>query len=378
VKVVVTGWVAGFPTSGFFWHAASFALGFRALGHDVWFVDDSGDEPWGWDAENEVMDPECRAGSRFLEREFAALGMGDRWVFRHIPSGRHDGMDGAATADVLAEADMLVNVSLTCPMRPEYLRIPQRLAIDTDPVFTQVRIARGDGLLARVPEDHTRLFTFGRPPLPGQRHEWVPTRQAVATEHWPVTPPPENGAPFTTLTTWKAYRPVHWDGQAYAAKDVSWREFLDLPGRTEASLEVALGAGDDHAEGARLLREHGWLLGDPVSASRTTEDYHRYLAASAGEISLAKHGYVVSRSGWFSERSCAYLASGRPVVAQDTGWSEWLPSGEGLLAFSTVEEAAEGLDAVRRDPRRHAAAARRVVEEHFEASRVCAGLLEAL
>jgi hypothetical protein len=378
MKVVVAGWVAAFPTAGFLWHALSYALGFRDLGHDVVFLDDSGDEPWGWDPERGEMDPECRAGARFLARELAAVGLGERWVYRHVPTGRFDGMDREAALAFLAEADVFVNVSLTCPMRDEYRRIPNRLGIDTDPVFTQVRMAHGDAALAAVAEDHTRLFTFGRPPLPGQRGEWVPTRQAVATRWWPVAPPPAPGAPFTTVTTWKAYRPVEWEGRSYAAKDVSLRAFLDLPSRTSAPLQVAIGAGEDHGEGARLLREHGWALADPISVSRTTGEYQRFLAASAGEIGFAKHGYVAARSGWFSERSCCYLASGRPVVAQDTGWSEWLPSGEGLLGFSTPDEAAAALDAVRSQPERHAAAARALVEERFEAADVCAELLEAL
>jgi hypothetical protein len=377
MKVVVAGWVAPFPTAGFLWHALSYALGFRDAGHEVWFLDDSGDAPWGYDPETGEMDPECRAGARFLARELDAVGLGDRWVFRHVPTGRFDGMDEDTTLTVLAEADVFVNVSLTCAMRPEYRRIPQRLGIDTDPVFTQVRVARGDGVLAPAVEEHTRLFTFGRPPLPAQQGEWVPTRQAVATAHWPVAGPPDPGAPFTTLTTWKAYEPESWDGKTYAAKDVSLRAFLDLPSQTQARLSVALGAGEAHQEGARLLREHGWALDDPIAASRTTGDYHGWLARSAGEIGFAKHGYVAARSGWFSERSCCYLASGRPVVAQDTGWSQWLPSGEGLLAFSTVGEAAAALDAVRADPARHAAAARALVEEHFEAAAVCEELLEA-
>ena len=378
MNIVVAGWVAAFPTAGFLWHALSYALGFRALGHEVWFLDDSGDKPWGWDPEAGEMDPECRAGARFLARELGAVGLGDRWAFRHVPSGRLDGMDRDTTMDVLAGADLFVNVSLTCPMRPEYRRIPQRIGIDTDPVFTQVRVAQGDEVLAPLVEDHTRLFTFGRPPLPAQAGEWVPTRQPVATSCWPVAPVPDAEAPFTTLTTWKAYKPEEWNGQSFGAKDISMRAFLDLPARTGARLSVALGAGTDQHQGARLLRENGWALTDPIAASRTTSDYQRFLAASAGEIGFAKHGYVAARSGWFSERSCCYMASGRPVVAQDTGWSAWLPSGEGLLGFTTPDEAVAALDAVRADPARHAAAARRLVEEHFEAADVCAELLEAL
>jgi hypothetical protein len=148
-RVVVAGWVTGLPTASFFWHAASFAVGFRDAGHDVWFLEDSGDDPWCYDPETEELDPSARYGVRFLAQEMARIGMADRWVFRHGPTGRHDGMSQEQTAEVLASADVFVNVSLTTPMREEYARIPHRLGIDTDPVFTQVKIARGD----ECPED---------------------------------------------------------------------------------------------------------------------------------------------------------------------------------------------------------------------------------
>jgi hypothetical protein len=378
VKVVVCGWVAGFPTAGFLWHPLSFALGLSSLGHDVWFLEDSGDEPYCWDPDAGDIDPSGAAGSRFLSRELAAVGLGDRWVYRHIPTGRHDGMTAEQTADVLADADVLINVSLTTPMRAEYLRVPHRLAIDTDPVFTQVRIANGDAALAPVPDSHTRLFTFGRPPLPGQRHEWLPTRQPVALDRWPVAEAAPADAAFTSVTTWQAYPPVTWEGVSYYAKDVSLQALVDLPSRTTGQLMLALGGGTGHQVGADLLRSHGWGLCDPTPVTRDTASYQRWIAASAGEIGVAKHGYVAARSGWFSERSCLYLASGRPAVVQDTGWTDWLPHGAGLLPYRTVEEAAAAIELVRDDPLTHGRAARRLVEEHFDARVVCEALLDAL
>ncbi|MGH2686469.1 MAG: glycosyltransferase, partial [Actinomycetota bacterium] len=274
---------------------------------------------------------------------------------------------------VLAEADVLVNVSLTTPMRPEYLAVPHRLAIDTDPVFTQVSVARG----SPITEMHTRLFTFGRPPLPGQRHEWVPTRQAIASRFWPVAPPPPDGAPFTTVTSWQAYPPLEWEGKEYGLKDRSVREHVELPQRTAVPLRVGLAGGIDSGEGARFLRGRGWQVEDALAPTRSTEAYRHYIAGSAGEIGFAKHAYVAARSGWFSDRTCCYLASGRPAVVQDTGWSEWLPAGEGVVGFTTTDEAAAALEEVNADLPRHCAAARKVAEEHFEATRVCQELLEA-
>lgn len=377
-RVVVAGWVSGLPTASFFWHAVGFAVGFADAGHEVWFLEDSGDQPWCYDPRTEDLDPDAAYAVRFLSAEMDQVGLAGRWVFRHMPTGRHHGMTGEETADVLARADVLVNVSLTTPMRPEYAQVPQRLAVDTDPVFTQVRIANGDALLARVPEEHTRLFTFGRPPLPAQQHDWVPTRQPVATRFWPVTTHPGVDAPFTTITTWRAYPPVQWDGVAYAAKDRSIGALLDLPSRTSWRLAVALGAGSRREQGGRLLTDHGWHLTDPMEANRTSEDFRRFLAGSAGEIGIAKHGYVAARSGWFSERTCCYLASGRPAVVADTGWRDWLPDGEGLFAYDTAASAAAALEEIRADPARHALAARKLVTEYFEAADVCAAMLDAL
>jgi len=377
-RIVVAGWVTGLPTASFFWHAVGFAIGFRDAGHDVWFLEDSGDDPWCYDPETEELDPSAHYGVRFLGDEMAAVGMADRWVFRHGPTGRHDGMSEQETADVLEGADVFVNVSLTTPMRPEYLRIPHRLAIDTDPVFTQVRIAQGDWLLGGVADAHTRLFTFGRPVLPGQQHEWIPTRQPVASRFWPVESLPGDDAPFTTIMSWQAYAAVSFEGVEYGAKDKTAMQLLDLPSRTDARLSVALGGGDNHWQARRLLSEHGWELTDPMQANGTSELFRSYLAASAGELGIAKHGYIAARSGWFSERTCCYLASGRPAVVSDTGWPEWLPSGEGLFAYTTAAQAAEALEAIRADPDRHARGARKLVEEHFEAADVCTALLAAL
>jgi hypothetical protein len=283
-------------------------------------------------------------------------------------------LDAEATAEVLAAADVFVNVSCTTEMRPEYMRIPHRLAIDTDPVFTQVRIAKDE--LPQIPECHTRLFTFGRPPLPGQRHAWVPTRQPIPIECWPELGPPPEGAAFSTVAgSWRAEWPASWNGVDYGGKEKTFPDYLDLPARTGARLCVALGGRDDHVVGP-LLRRHGWQVVEAASVSASPAAYSAFIAASAGEFGVAQHAYVAPRSGWFSERSCCFLASGRPAIVQETGFSDWLPTGEGLLPFSTPDEATDALARVISDWSRHAAAARTLVAEQFDAATVCAELLE--
>ena len=299
-------------------------------------------------------------------------------MLRHIPTQRWDGLPADVARDVIAQADVFVNVSLTTPMRPEYLAVPVRLAIDTDPVFTQVRMAHGDAVLGLVPESHTRLFTFGRPPLPGARHEWLPTRQPVAADLWPVTRLPPVEAGMSTVLAWQSYPPVVWQGREYAAKDRSFDLVRDLPRRVGVPLRLALGGAGDAPEVRDRLRSGGWRVEDGVGATVSTSAYRSFLASSLGEFGIAKHGYTVSRSGWFSERTCCYLASGRPAVVQQTGWSDWLPVGEGLLEFSTTDEAVRAIEELLSDPERHATAARRLVEEHFDAAEVCGALLDGV
>lgn len=377
-RIIVAGWVAQFPTAPFLWHVLSFALGFRELGHDVWFLEDPGDVPWGWDNLANVADPTLRAGVRFLESELPFLGFEDRWIVRHPPEGRWEGLPEDVAKQVIADADILVNISLTTPARPEYRRIPQRVAVDTDPVFTQIRIAQGLPPLVEVPSWHTRLFTFGRPPLPAQQHEWVPTRQPVAMDLWPVLPLPPVTSGLTSVLAWQSYPPVRWAGHVYGAKDLTFLDYRRLPRSVGVPLRLAVGGSGSTDAVREELRTEGWLVEDARLHTASSAAYRSFLNGSLGEFGLAKQGYVASRSGWFSERTCCYLASGRPAVVQDTGWTDYLPHDEGLIAFSSPAAARAGIETVLGDPERHARAARALVERHFGAADVCADILARL
>jgi hypothetical protein len=171
---------------------------------------------------------------------------------------------------------------------------------------------------------------------------------------------------------WQSYPPVEYAGQWYGTKAASFEPYLDLPQSTDAVLEIALGGHDAPRD---TLREKGWRLKNPLEVARTPEDFQEYVRGSRGELAVAKHGYVVSNSGWFSERSTGYLASGRPVITQETGFSEWLPVGQGLLSFRDKAEALDAIDQIEKDYERHAIAARTIAEENFESAEVLSRLL---
>jgi hypothetical protein len=193
-------------------------------------------------------------------------------------------------------------------------------------------------------------------------------------EAWPVMRGPDAGA-FTTVMQWDSYAPMQYGGTFYGMKSASFTPFLDLPTQTESRLELCLGSP---GAPARLLRQKGWLLSDPIEITRDPWSYQRYIQSSMGEFTIAKHGYVVSHSGWFSERSAAYLASGRPVVTQDTGFSEWLETGSGILALSSLEQAVDCLADVSSHYRHHSRAARYAAENYFDSSIVLQKLLDDL
>jgi hypothetical protein len=265
------------------------------------------------------------------------------------------------------------------PLRPWLQQVPIRVLIDTDPLFTQVRHLTEPEALSRA-QRHTHFFSFGEniargtSAVPADGLPWQATLQPVVLDAWPVTGGPPRGA-FTTVMQWDSYPAREFAGQRYGMKAESFAPYEDLPARVNERLELALGS--PNAPRARLAQA-GWIIHDPLEVTRDPWSYQRYIRKSKAEFSVAKHGYVSSRTGWFSERSAAYLASGRPVVVQETGFSEWLPPGCGVVTFHTPEEAAGGIQEVSANYERHCAAARSVAEKYFDARRVLTDLLNKL
>jgi hypothetical protein len=221
-------------------------------------------------------------------------------------------------------------------------------------------------------ERFDRLFTFGSnigtpaSSIPVGGFSWLKTWQPVTLDHWRTDRP--SGAKFSTVMTWQIESFTDVGGN----KDQEFVRFIDLPSRTSQPFELAVNGPQT------LLRAHGWQTVDAMRVSRTPWDYRDFILASKAEFGVAKHTYVASNSGWFSDRTACYLAAGRPAVVQDTGWTAHLPSGEGLFAFSSVEEAVAGIDAINADYLRHTKTAGEIAREHFEASRVLNRLLDDL
>lgn len=384
MRTIVTGLIGQYAFGGVTWDYIQYALGFRKLGHDVWYLEDTG--AWAYDPVKMEPSADCSHNTAYLGRVMEEFGMGDRWLYRNGADGSwHGAVRGAAeAAKVLASADVLANVSGACWLGEGTAAIPMKLFLDGDPMFTHIGLAADpESEYARRVRAHERHFSFGLNigaadcVVPEAGIDWRPTVQPVALEHWEGGGAEGNvaGGAWTTVMNWASYAPKEFGGRKYGQKDIEFEKFVDLPSRTRERFVLAMGQGVGQKRPTGMLESKGWTIIEPDRHLPNFTAYREFLAASKGEWSIAKNGYVQSRSGWFSCRSACYLAAGKPVVVQDTGWSAHLPAGEGVLAFSTLEEAAAGVEKVAADYARHSRAAREFAERHFEAGKVCAELV---
>lgn len=367
LRIVLGAMVASVPGhGGATWAALQYALGLRALGHDVLVLD-------------EVRGP-GDAGAREacladVAREFeldgrAALLTG---------GGRAIGLAYDEVLAFAADADLLVNLAGTVHDARVLAAVRRRLLVDLDPAFTQLWHAQGIDVGIGA---HDRFASVGlrlharECTVPDVRVQWEPTLPPVVLDRWPVADEePTEGV--TAIANWRSYGTVEHGGVRHGQKAHSVRALIDLPRHAPAPPRFALLIDPAETRDLGALHGHGWVLLDAARETATPAAYARFVRASEAELGIAKEGYVVSRCGWFSDRSACYLASGRPVVAQRTGWERVLPEGDGLLGFDTAEEAGAALAEVAAAPERHAAAARALAERHLDARRVLPALLAA-
>ena len=378
LRILVLGYIVRCPIGGMAWHHLQYVLGLARLGHQVLFLEDSGDDPWAcYDPRTGQTGIDPRYGLEFARRVFDRVGLDQHWAYHDALAGRWYGPGAPLVSGFCRDAEVLINLSGANPLRGPLAEVPIRIYLDTDPLFTQIRILQDKGR-RRLVEEHNAHFSFGENlgacdcGVPDDGFSWRPTRQPVDLDSWPVSPGPKKGA-FTTVMQWDSYATRDYQGRSYGMKSASFGPYLDLPEHTPMKLELALGSSGAPRE---QLRAHGWRLRDPLAVTRDPWSYQDFIRHSRGEFSVAKHGYVASKSGWFSERSACYLASGRPVVVQNTGFSALFPVGNGLVPFSDPQQAIESLEAVNADYPQHCEAARAIAENFFDANRVLQSLID--
>lgn len=399
-KIIVVGTLASDPYAGMAWMNMQIVVGLHRLGHDVYYFETTSVWPYSSHLQTRVDNPEYSLP--YLKKIADNFGLQNRWAYRASFSDNKEwyGMSKGKAENLLITADMVLNVSGATRFEKEGLKVGRLVYYGTDPVYHEIKYFQGDKVTLSVVDEHSDVVTFGEnignagcpiPPLPNLRAK---TRQPVLMDRWKNDLP--GRVEFTTVGNWKQTgRDLEFNGETYYwSKHHEFMKFIDLPGRINQPIEVAtnlakpetfkhrfgtevpsLGVAIDEYS---LLASNGWKLIDGPSFTTDHCLYRDYIINSRGEFTFAKDQNIRLRSGWFSERSACYLAAGRPVITQDTGFGCSLPTGEGLFAFNSMDEIIAAFDTINADYKKHSRAARDIAEEYFKAETVLAKLLDDL
>ena len=378
-KIIVFGILFWYPLAGVTYQFLHYLIGLRKLGYDVYYIEDSG--RWVYDPVLNDMSPDVTGNLKMVVPYLEAHGFGDRWAFRgNYPDGKCYGMTEAQILELYRDADAFLNVTGAQEIRDEHRAVKRRIYVESDPFASQVKVAKGDQGMIDMLAAHDTHFSFGENlgaadcDTPIERFKWLPTRQPVAMELW-GNGAPVGGSAYTTITTWhNKGKNLEWRGDTwYWTKDREFEKFLELPRRRKVPFELATSV-DEKIQ--TLLREHGWNQRGSVEISRDAELYRKYIQGSRGEFTVARDQYVRPNTGWFSDRTACYLAAGRPVITQETGFSKFMPSGKGLFGFRTMDDILAAVDAVESDYAGNCRAAAEIARNIFAAEKVLGSLME--
>jgi hypothetical protein len=378
--IVVAGSLAQRPGyGGHAWVFLQYLLGFRRLGYDVLFIDRL--EPGMCvDRAGRQVAVEASVNLRYLSEVMARFGLTDRWCLLHDGGRDALGLPREEVIERVGRSAFVLNVMGYLDDGEILAAAPLRVFLDIDPGFGQFWQELG---FAQPFHGHERHVTvggnIGKPTcgIPTCGIDWLTLKPPVELSEWPARA--GGGTRFTSVASWRGpFGPIEYQGRTYGLRAHEFRRFIELPQLAPGQFEVAL-AIDPADEGDRTrLEAHGWVVADPHAAAKDALRYRDYVRGSSAELMIAKNLYVDTRSGWLSDRSACYLATGRPVLAQDTGIEDLLPCGEGIVLFTTPDEAVAGAEEIIGNYDRHSRAARAVAEEHFAASRVLPQLMTEL
>jgi GT2 family glycosyltransferase len=382
-KIVLLGMMTKMPVAGVAWQNLHYLLGFERLGCETYYVETHARTPSMLMSRPD--DDSSALAAEFIGALMRRFGLADRWAFRALhDDGRCFGMSEAELERLYGSADLLINLHGGTQPYPELAATGRLVYLETDPVQLQLELQHGLQETIDFLEPHSAFFSFAENwggadcRLPrSERFEFRTTRQPVLLDLWPDrSPQPANV--FTTIGNWRQdWRDVTFEGERYTwSKHQEFLGHLDLPERSGQAFELALSSCEPAER--QMLREHGWRVRDGLEISRGIDRYRDYIGASRGEFTVAKEQNVRLRTGWFSDRSATYLASGRPVITQETGFSNVLPSGTGLFGFETPDEVLAAVEEIDADYTRHASGAREIAREYFSHEVVLGKLLDDL
>jgi glycosyl transferase family 1 len=369
-KIVILHLAAQYPFAGVIWQLIHHLVGFSRLGLDVYYIEDNG--AWAYDPISAASIPDPSGNLKLLGDVLGRFGFGDRWSFYDHEHATYIGLSRERCHQLLAEADAVINLCGATFPREEH-QSARMVYLETDPGLMQIKLAQHDDEATRKAAGHQLFFTYGanlgNPDclLPTGGIRWHPTRPPVLLDQWHEGVGHASPTTFTTVGTWtnRGGDVAIGDDTYFWSKHVNFRKMLDVARRANQPIELAtdLDSGPDY----EAALQGGFSFRPVIPMSLDSDGYRTYISSSRGEFTVAKDIYARTRSGWFSDRTVCYLAAGRPVVTQRTGFEKFVPEGHGLLGFDTADEAVEALRAINADYPAHARAARAIACEYFDA-----------
>lgn len=381
-KLIVMGFMGSCPIAGVIWQHIHYIVGLQRLGHEVYYIEDSARFPY-----NPVtfdIGPDFRYTAKLLAELATRFGFERRWGFsaRYLPTAPTAGLSRKRILQLYRDADAILNVCGAQELHDDVRQNQRLLYIESDPAVEQIQVDQRKASTIEFLSGHHALFTFGenvgKPdfPVPTHGFKWLPTRQPVVLDFWNTSRAPVSSAVFTSVANWSTKgKDIVWRGDTYLwGKSREFVRFVGAPRRSRETFELAT---DIDQQPLRIRFErHGWRLRQPHDLSAKYKRYRDYIRRSKGEFTVAKDQYVRLNTGWFSDRSACYLAAGRPVITQDTGFTKHYGNDGGLFIFSSLGEVAEAVKMINRDYRRQSRAARTLAREVFDSGKVLSTLLE--
>lgn len=377
-RIILGSYMVRYPLGGNLSWALQYLLGLKELGHDVFFVEKYAYPNSCYDPSRQIMSDDCTYGLKVVSELLARFGLEDKWCF--VERGEiYHGLSKQAIKEVFRTADVYIDSGAHGSWTEESAGAALQVFIDGDPAYTHFKMA--NQALAGIPVPvYDRYFTNGKNvgkegnSIPTLGINWGHMYSPVKTAFFNRTPAAKN-APYSTVMNWRSYAPIRYNGVTYGHKDVEFQKFLPLPKMVSLPMEVAVSGSNVPKE---LLLANGWSMKDAQKVTVSYDSFCSYLSACRGEFSVCKHVYTVTETGWFSDKSSAYLASGRPVILQDTGFSNHLPVGEGLFAVNNVHDAQEAILEIESKYDWHSQKAWEIACEYLEAKIVMKKFLDEI
>lgn len=374
--IIAGGYMVRYPLGGMLSWGLQWLIGLKRLGHKVVFVEKSHYPDSCYNPRLRSVGNDYEYGLKTTAELLSRFGFPDQWCYVDY-YGNYHGMPRERIEATFREADLYLDLGSHGSWKEEAALSAVRALVDGEPGYTQIRMESG---VLNTLDDYDYFFSNGTEigqqhcPVPTCDKKWIGAFNPVDTEVYSVAPPPNNGA-YSTVMNWKAHASFTWQGRSYGQKDVEFEKFIDLPGLLTVPMEIAVSGKNIPRH---RLASAGWAVRDAQEVTASFDSYSRYIASCRGEFSVCKSVFVELATGWFSDRSAAYLASGRPVVLQDTGFSRHLPAGEGLFAVKNEEQAVDAITEIESNYEFHSRMARQIAAEYLDSKVVLGKLLDEI